>query len=136
MKKVGVTKTQMDKMCKMARVSSSVFTLSISRKENELGYCRVTLLLNNNSSRYINQLSLTSVKGLYEIFRFHNILPGMKGYSSSLSRSLLACDELSELGIRFHWPISLRVDDRSVGGGTLEQMRPRLLGKILKWDRE
>ncbi len=100
-----------------------------------MGYCRVTLALRNNSPSYLNQLTLTSIKGRFEIFHFNNILPGTTGYSSAKSRILLACDELDEIKISFHWPASLRIGDRALQGRRLEAYKPVLQEKIILWNQ-
>ncbi len=93
------------------------------------------MALHNNSTDYLNQLALASLDGRFEIFRFHNIMPGTTGYASARSRILMACEELPEIGIVLRWPASLRVGDRSPRGRRLERYKPTLLDPVVRWSR-
>lgn len=135
MRQAGIEKRKIAKLCRLARVAEAPFSITLRRSEDELGYCRITMALQNNSTEYLNQLTLTSAKGRFEIFRFSNILPGRTGYASAKSRILLACDELPQLGMAFHWPASVRVGDRSPSGRRLEKFKPLFLSKMLHWSR-
>lgn len=135
MRSVGVSEHQIAELCRKARQASALLSISLVRRRDELGYCRVTLALRNNSTEYLNALSLASVNGRFEIFRFANILPGGTGYASASSRTLLACDELDALGLTFYWPASIRLGDRPLNGRTLERYRPVLMDPLLAWNR-
>ncbi len=135
MRKAGISERKIKTLCALAARSRAPLIMSVKRFEWELGYCRVTLALNNNSSAYLNNLSLSSAGGRFEIFRFSNILPGTTGYASAKSRLLLTCNELKAEGITFHWPASLRLDDRAVRGRRLKRFRPVLRGKTLSWNK-
>ena len=133
MRQAGISEEQIRRVCELAQRTSAPLSLGLSRAEDQSGYCRVTLLLRNNSVLYLNQLTLTSVDGRFEIFRFSDILPGGKGYASANSRILLNCDELDDVKVEFHWPISLRIGDRSLVGQQLARYRPLLLSEALRW---
>ncbi len=133
MKQAGIAQAKIDRLCKLARRSSALLTLSMRRGEDQLGYCLVTLALHNNSTLYLNQLALPSADGQFDIFRFHNIMPGRTGYASARSRILLACEELQEVGIRFRWPASLRIGDASPRGNRLARYKPLLLDGAIRW---
>ncbi len=133
MAQAGIARAKVERLCKMAARGSALLTLSLKRKENELGYCMVTLALHNNSIRYLNQMALVSADSRFDIFRFDNVLPGETGYASARSRILLGCDELREVGIRFRWPAGIRIGDRSPRGKRLERFKPLLLDKAMRW---
>lgn len=135
MRSVGISRAKIRELCARARRHSALLAVSLARTEDELGYCRVTLALQNNSTEYVNSLTLTSANGRFEIFRFHNVLPGGTGYASASSRILLACDELEQVGLAFHWPASLRLGDRSLNGHILQRYKPVLLDEALAWKR-
>ena len=132
---VGITKGQIDALCSQAAKRGKLLSISIQRAEDELGYCRVTLALRNNSVHYVNVLSLTTAGGRFDIFQFNAILPGETGYASGKSRSLLACDELNEVTVAFLWPGSIRVDDSPLQGRRLRQFKPALESPELQWSR-
>ncbi|MBI3993364.1 MAG: hypothetical protein HY342_08820 [Candidatus Lambdaproteobacteria bacterium] len=133
MRQVGIGEEQIRQACELAQRNSAPLALDVRRAEDQSGYCRVTLELRNNSVLYLNQLTLTTVDGRFEIFRFSDILPGDKGYASANSRILLDCDELEQVKMEFHWPISLRIGDRSLVGQQLTRYRPLLLSDALRW---
>ena len=133
MQQAGVTQKQITRVCELARMSASPFVISVRRAEEELGYCRVTLKLENRSTDYLNQLALSTENSLFEIFQFHNVLPGTIGYTSARSKVLLGCDELKTLKLNFHWPASLRVADRAAFGPRLERYKPVFNDKQLGW---
>lgn len=135
MLKVGISRERIDRVCALVRLTAAPLTITLQRTEEELGYCRVTLALQNRSTEYLNQLALTTAKGRFEIFKFHNILPGTTGYASAKSRILLGCDEVAEMKIRFHWPPSMRIADRALQGRRLDNFKPVLIGEILLWQR-
>jgi hypothetical protein len=136
MRQATISEKKIARLCAAARRNSSVLAISLTRHEDQLGYCLVTLALHNNSNRYLNHLALTSANGRFEIFRFHNILPGGTGYASAKSRILLACDEVEEVGgIAFHWPASLRIADRHPTGQRLGRFKPELLHESMRWSR-
>ena len=133
MRKAGIAEAQLTRLCELVAQRGAPLRLSLRRTESDLGYCRVTLALENRSSVYLNQMSFTSAGGIFEIFRFQNILPGTVGYASATSRNLLGCDVVKREGLRLRWPASLRVDDRSPRGRRLERFKPALSGKGLRW---
>ena len=133
MAQAGIGQAKIKRLCKMAQRSSALLTLSLRRGEDELGYCLVTLALHNNSTLYLNHLSLISADGRFDIFRFHNIMPGRTGYTSARSRILLECEELQEIGIRLRWPASLRIGDASPRGKRLARYKPLLLDSAMRW---
>ncbi|MCH7479529.1 MAG: hypothetical protein IIA14_15700, partial [SAR324 cluster bacterium] len=110
MRKAGIAEAQLTRLCELAAQRGAPLRLSLRRTESDLGYCRVTLALENRSSAYLNQMSFTSAGGIFEIFRFQNILPGTVGYASATSRNLLGCEVVKREGLRLRWPASLRVD--------------------------
>lgn len=132
---VGISKGQIDALCSQAAKRGKLLTISIQRAEDELGYCRVTLALRNDSVHYVNVLSLTTAGGRFDIFQFNAILPGETGYASGKSRSLLACDELNEVTVAFLWPGSIRVDDSPLQGRRLRQFKPALESPALRWSQ-
>ena len=133
MQEAGISRQKIDRVCELAQLSASPFVISLRRTEEELGYCRVTLRLENRSTDYLNQLALSTESSLFDIFQFHNVLPGTIGYASSRSRILLACYELKQMKLSFHWPASLRVADRAAHGARLERYKPVLSGEQLGW---
>ena len=133
MREAGMDSGKIRKMCDQHQSRKSPLSISYRRGEDELGYCRVTLSLENRTSEYLNQLTLTSVGGQFEIFRFHNILPGTTGYATAKSRELLSCDEARELRLGFHWPVSIRIGDKNPQGKRLEYYRPGFADSILYW---
>jgi hypothetical protein len=133
MRSVGITEQQIQRLCEAAEEASRLTRLSLRRAEDESGYCRVTLELRNDSIHQIDSFVLTTAGGRFEIFRFHDVIPGRSGYASALSRSLMDCRELAELGVEFIWPGSVRADGRALSGRLLDQFRPALLGKELRW---
>lgn len=135
MRAAGISEAQIGRVCELASRRSGVLALDTQRLENELGYCRVTLSLRNNSQQYLNAMTITSEESRFEIFRFSNILPGDVGYASARSRILMDCDELAQIKLRFHWPVSLRMGDRPVQGTRLAPYKPVLLSEVMAWTR-
>lgn len=133
MRAEGVSEGQIAAICRRARQESAVLALTVRRTEQEVGYCRVTLALQNNSSRYVNAVTLTTEDSLFEVFTFRDLLPGSTDYASARSRSLLACDELGQLKLRFHRPPSVRVEDRALSGPQLQRFQPVLMDERLAW---
>ncbi|MBI4083713.1 MAG: hypothetical protein HY423_14000 [Candidatus Lambdaproteobacteria bacterium] len=133
MKQVGITARQMQELCALAERASALLTLEFRRAENEIGYCRVTLALRNNSLDYLNALILTTADSRFENFRFGDILPGSTGYTSASSKFLFDCDELGRVKIVFLWPGTVRVADRTLQGRRLAQFKPALLSGVLAW---
>ena len=117
----------------MEAEASRLTRLSIRRTEDEAGYCRVTLALKNDSIHQINTFTLTSANGRFEIFQFFDIIPGGTGYATAGSRALMSCEELPVLKVVLRWPGSIRAGDRPLQGNLLEQFKPALLSKDLKW---
>lgn len=135
MREAGIGPDKIKRVCALASRKVGLLTLKIHRTQDELGYCRVTLILQNNSLVYLNKLSLTSTESRFEIFLFSDLLPGAKGYAGAKSRILMGCDELEELTLGFHWPASLRMGDRALQGSRLRQYKPLLLSRALRWNR-
>lgn len=135
MRSVGIADSRIEALCERARRAEALLAVSLVRLQDELGYCRVTLSLQNNTTEFVNSLALSAADSRFEIFRFTGILPGGTGYASASSRILLACDEVDEIGLSFHWPASLRVGDRSLSGRMLERYKPVLLHPALSWSR-
>jgi hypothetical protein len=135
MRSVGIAQAQIDALCAKVARAAAPLTLALVRTRDELGYCRVTLALTNNSTLHLNVLVLTVEDARFHPFRFLNVLPGGTGHASANSRVLLACDELPELKLVFHWPASLRIGDRSPTGQQLAHYRPQLLDPVLEWSR-
>lgn len=135
MRSVGISEVQIERLCAEAARASALLTLNLVRAEDELGYCRVTLALTNNSTEYLNSLVVASEGARFDLFRFSNVLPGGTAYASANSRILLACDELPDMKLTFHWPVSLRIADRSPDGRHLQRYKPYLLDPILGWSR-
>jgi hypothetical protein len=136
MRRAGIAGKKAQSACALAKQDNSTLGISLKRREEVLGYCLITLALHNNTTRYLNHLSMTSRNASFEIFRFHNIQPGETGYASAKSRRLLKCDELEETGgIEFLWPPSLRIDDRHPTGIRLERLKPRLLDAAIRWSK-
>lgn len=133
MREAGIRADKIATLCKLAERSTARLAISLRRRENELGYCLITLALHNNTTQYLNRLSLTSANGRFDIFRFHNIPPGTTGYASARSRILLACDELREIGLAFRWPAVVRIGDRALEGRGLDHYKPVLLDKVMRW---
>jgi len=133
MRSAGITAEQIDRVCELAAESSRLTRLSIRRTEDENGYCRVTLALRNDSVHHINAFTLTSANGRFEIFQFFDIIPGGTGYASAASRSLMSCGEVPALKVPLRWPGSVRAGDRPLQGRQLEQFKPQLLSKDLRW---
>jgi hypothetical protein len=133
MRSVGISEAQIERLCHKVRQATALLAVSLVRRENELGYCRVTLALRNNATEYVNSVTLTSLDARFENFRFGNVLPGGTAYASALSRIPLACDELNGVKLTFLWPASLRVGDRPLGGRLLEHYKPVLLDPLLRW---
>ena len=135
MRSVGIGESQIAAVCEKAARASAPLTLSVQRTQDELGYCRVTLALTNNTTLHLNALVLTVEQARYDGFHFRNVLPGGTGYASANSRNLLACDELVPAPLTFHWPVSLRIGDRTPVGRQLLHYRPYLLDPRLAWDQ-
>ena len=135
MRAAGISEARIRRVCELASRRSGVLALDTQRLETELGYCRVTLSLRNNSQQYLNAMTITSEQSRFEIFRFSNILPGDVGYASARSRILMACDELPQIKLRLHWPVSLRMGDRPVQGARLAPYKPILLSEVMEWTR-
>lgn len=135
MRAAGISEARIRRVCELASRRSGVLALDTQRLENELGYCRVTLSLRNNSQQYLNAMTITSEQSRFEIFHFSNILPGDVGYASARSRILMDCDELAGIKLRFHWPVSLRMGDRPVQGARLAPYKPVLLNEVMEWTR-
>jgi hypothetical protein len=133
MRSAGITAEQIQRLCDLEAEASRLTRLSIRRAEDEGGYCRVTLALKNDSIHHINTFTLTSANGRYEIFQFFDIIAGATGYASAASRSLMSCDELPALKVVLRWPGSIRAGDRPLQGRQLEQFKPALMSKDLKW---
>lgn len=133
MRSVDISEAQIAAVCAKAARASAPLTLDVQRTQDELGYCRVTLALTNNSTLYLGALALTVEQARFHPFRFHDIPPGGTGYASANSRIALACDELGAVKLTFHWPVSLRIGDRSPTGRQLEYYRPYLLDSVLAW---
>ena len=133
MGEAGIHADKIATLCKLAERSTARLAISLRRRENELGYCLVTLALHNNTTQYLNRLALISANGRFDIFRFHNIPPGTTGYASARSRILLACDELREIGLAFRWPAAFRIGDRAPEGRGLNRYKPVLLDKVMRW---
>ena len=133
MRRAGINEGQIKKVCSLAKLTLAPFVISVHRTEEEMGYCRVTLSIQNRSTDYLNQLALTTGKSMFEIFQFHNVLPGTVGYASARSKILLGCDELEEHRLPIHWPASIRVADRAAHGQRLERYKPLFTGKYLHW---
>lgn len=133
MRSVGITDNQIERLCRKANRVGSLLSLNVSKTRNELGYCRLTLVLGNHSTEYLNALVISSAQGWFDSFRFNNIHPGGTGYASANSKILLDCEELNALKLTLLWPISLRIGDRSPGGGQLHRYRPHLRHPILAW---
>lgn len=136
MRRAGIGEEKITRACALATRSGALLSITLKRREEALGYCQVTLALHNNTNQYLNNLSMPSQHGRFEIFRFHNIQPGRTGYAAAKSRILLACDELEETGgIAFLWPATLRIGDRHPTGGRLEQFKPKLLSEVIRWSK-
>lgn len=136
MRRAGIAASRITGACALAKRDNALLAISLKRREEALGYCLITLSLHNNTTQYLNHLSITSRKARFEIFRFHNIQPGATGYASAKSRILLACDRLEEAGgIEFLWPSSLRMGDRYPRGDRLERLKPRLLDAAIHWSK-
>ncbi|HKI99205.1 MAG TPA: hypothetical protein VKB51_12095 [bacterium] len=135
MRSVHIRESQIRALCEKEARAAAPLTLRVSRTVDELGHCRVTLALVNNSTLYLNALVLTVEEARYVPFAFRNITPGGTGYASSNSRILMACSELRELRLVFHWPPSLRIGDRSPDGQQLLYYRPYLLDSRLAWSQ-
>ncbi len=135
MRRAEIAEVRIERACELERRNLSLLTLAVEGAEDQSGYCRVTLALHNNTLRYINHLTLTSVAGRFEIFRFSNIVPGATGFASANSRILMGCDELDTIKIEFHWPPSLRMDDRGLQGRQMRPFKPVLLDTALRWNR-
>jgi hypothetical protein len=133
MRSAGISADQIARLCELEAEASKLTRLSIRRTEDENGYCRVTLALKNDSIHHINTFALTSGNGRYEIFQFFDIIAGATGYASAASRSLMSCDEVPELKIALRWPGSVRADDHPLQGRQLDQFKPALASKDLKW---
>jgi hypothetical protein len=133
MRSVGITPDQIERLCELEAEASRLTRLSLRRTEDENGYCRVTLALKNDSIHHINTFALTSANGRFEIFQFFDISPGGTGYASAASRALMACEELRELKVVLRWPGSVRAGDRPLQGKQLDQFKPALSSKDLKW---
>lgn len=135
MRSVGIAPERIERLCVAAERASRLTRLTIRRTEDELGYCRVTLALRNDSIHHIDSFIFTSEGGRFEIFRFYDILPGTTSYASGRSRTLMACDELPELRLTLRWPGTARVDGRPLQGRRLEQFKPALQSEELTWTR-
>jgi hypothetical protein len=133
MRSVGIRSEQIERLCELAAEAGRLTRLSIRRAEDEAGYCRVTLALRNDSIHHINSFSLTTSNGRFDIFQFYDILPGGTGYASAPSRQLMSCEELPELKVVLRWPGTVRADDRPLQGRLLDQFKPALMSKDLKW---
>lgn len=135
MREAKIGEDKIKRACALASRQVGLLTLKIHRTQDELGYCRVTLILKNNSLVYLNILSLTSAESRFEIFRFSDLLPGATEYAAAKSRILMDCDELEEITLAFHWPASLRMGDKALQGSRLRQYKPILLSRALRWNR-
>jgi hypothetical protein len=136
MRRANIAANKIRNACALAKRDNAMLAIAMKRREEALGYCLITLSLRNNTTQYLNHLSITSRKARFEIFRFHNIQPGATGYASAKSRILLACDQLEEAGgIEFLWPSSLRIGDRYPRGDRLERLKPRLLDAAIRWSK-
>jgi hypothetical protein len=133
MRSVHISEAKIKAVCEKEARGSAPLTLRIHRTEDELGHCRVTLALVNNSTLYLNALVLTVEQARFAPFHFSNISPGGTGYASASSRVLVDCVELREVRLAFHWPPSLRIGDRSPDGQQLLYYRPYLLDRRLAW---
>lgn len=135
MRSVNIQEAKIDALCKKARKSTALLALSLVRHEDELGYCTVTLSLQNNSGNYLNVAAFNTEKGRFELFRFANILPGGMGYATAKSRILMDCDELEAIGLHFLWPVSIRLADRNLNGRDLARYKPVLMSELMMWKR-
>lgn len=135
MRSVGITDAQIRTLCAKVAQAKHRLTVSVAKTEDAMGYCRVRLALANHSTEPVDTLVLTVDGARFEPFRFTGIPPGGTGYASSNSRILLACDELRDVKLVFHWPPSLRVAGRVLSGRQLVYYRPHLLDPALAWAR-
>lgn len=133
MRSVHISESKIKAVCEREARASAPLTLRIDRLQDELGHCRVVLALANNTTLYLNALVLTVDAARFAPFYFRNITPGGTGYASATSRILMACSELREVPLGFHWPPSLRIGDRSLEGQRLLHYRPYLLDSRLAW---
>ena len=133
MRGVGITDAQIRKLCQAAEEASRLTRLSLRRTEDEAGYCRVILALRNDSIHHIDSFVLTSEDGRFDIFQFRDIIAGGTGFASGLSRHLMECAELEEIGVSLIWPGTVRVDGRPLSGRLLDQYMPALQSKELRW---
>lgn len=133
MRGVGITDAQIRRLCEAAEDASRLTRLSLRRTEDEAGYCRVILALRNDSIHHIDSFVLTTENSRFEIFRFVDVIPGRTGFASGLSRQLLDCEELAELKVVLIWPGTVRADGKPVSGRLLDQFRPELQSKELRW---
>jgi hypothetical protein len=135
MRSVHISEAQIRAVCAKEARGAAVLTLRVARTEDELGHCRITLALANNSTLYLNALGLTVAEARFAPFQFADVTPGGTGYASASSRILMACGELRELRLVFIWPPSLRIGDRSPEGRQLLYYRPYLLDSRLAWSQ-
>lgn len=135
MRSVHVSEAKIRAVCEKEARASAPLTVRIVRARDELGHCRVTLALANNTTLYLNALVFTVDGARFAPFHFRNITPGGTGYASATSRVLTACSELREVPLAFHWPPSLRIADRSPEGARLLHYRPYLLDSRLAWSQ-
>jgi len=133
MQQEGISEEKIRSLCERVRKASALIAIKIESREPELGYCRVTLSLQNNSNDFINSLTMAVEKSAFELFRFESILPGGTGYASAKSRILMACDELEEVGLGFIWPVTLKKDDKVLHGRELRRFMPVLLDSMMAW---
>jgi hypothetical protein len=134
MRSADIGEDRIQAVCRQAERAAAPLTLGVKRTEDEIGYCRVTLSLTNNSTLYLNAMVLTVEEARFHPFQFRNISPGGTGYASANSRVLMSCSELGERRLTFHWPASLRIGDRSPTGQQLQHYRPHLLSPRLAWN--
>lgn len=135
MRSVGITEQQIKALCAKAARSRALLALALVRAEDELGYCRVTLALNNNSTENLDSMVISSIKNRFDLFRFNNVFPGGTGYASANSRIPISCQELHEVKLTFHWPASLRIGNRAPSGFKLRHYKPVLLDAKLAWSQ-
>lgn len=133
MRSVGIKEGQIRQLCEKLRRSEALLTLEVVRRKNQIGYCRITLGLRNNSTETVEALVLSSEDSLFELFHFANVLPGGMAYASANSRILMACGELEQVKMVFHWPAGMRIGGRTPGGSQVERFKPLLLDSALAW---
>lgn len=135
MRSVGITEGQISELCAELERAHSPFALNIQRRQDELGYCRITLALTNNSTQTLDVMVIAAEDADFELFRFGEVRPGGTGYASGRSRELMLCRDLDEHGVVLRWPASLRIAGRSPGARLLQRSKPLLMDPALKWNR-